>query len=1274
MYGNTETGSSASVSLTLASGPGSFTNGSTTTVAASNGLATFNNLILDTAGAYTLKATSGTLTTATSTSITIGAATASKLVWTTSPPSTGTAATAFGAVVTIEDQYGNTANSSASVTIGVVTGPTGAASISGATVSAVSGVATFSNLILDTAGAYTLKATSGSLAATNNASITINVGTASQLVFTTQPASTTAGTAFGAVVTVEDAGGNTVASASGTVTMSLNSEPTGASFATGSTTTATLSSGVATFSNLILDTAGSYTLKAAFGALTATSTSITIGAATASQLVWTTSPPSTGTAGTAFGAVVTIEDKYNNTVSSTASVTIGVATGPTGASITGTTAVNAVGGVATFSNLILNTVGSYTLTASSGSLTPATSTGITINVGAASKLVFTTEPASSGTAGTAFGAVVKVEDAGGNTVTSASGTVTISLNSGPAGASFATGSTTTATLSSGVATFSNLILDTAGTYTLKATSGTLTPATSTGISVGAAIANKLAFTTEPPSSDTAGTVFSAVVTVEDQYNNTVTNSSASVTIASTPTGVSGKLTVSASSGVATFSNLLLNTLGSYTLTATSGTLTSATSNSISISSGPPSKLVFTTGPPSTGTAGTSLSPAVVVTVEDAEGNTVTSSSAQVTIASSPAGVSGTLTVSASSGVATFSNLLFNAPNSYTLTASSGTLTPATSTGITISVGPASKLVFTTEPPPTGTAAGTAFGTVVTVEDAGGNVVTSSSASITLTPSSGSWDSSATPTVSAVNGVATFTNLILDTAGNYMLTASSGTLTAATSTTIVIGAAVPYKLAFTTQPPSSDTVGADFGAAVTVEDQYGNKVTNSSASVTIASTPAGVSGTLTVAASSGVATFSGLSFSSANTYTLTATSGTLTSATSASIDISAQSGVNNANLKGTYVCKINGYNDSDGSSWASLSSVIANGSGGLTSGIWDQNGPHDTTSVSGTITGTYSIGADNNGVMTTTSVVTSGGTGSNTSTWAVALTNATSPAQQLRMVETDDVGSSPSGQHSTGNCYLATTSAFALSTFNGGYVVSINGTNGSGTPEMAVGRVSVSSGNITGGVVDDASASKSSVEEWTVTGGSFTTPDSTYGRSTLTIATSSGSGTDAVYIIDANRMFILGTGALEKTQYGDVRKQQQTTYSAANLDGPIVFYATGYEYTSGSVAGYKSNVYRVTGNGSGGITVNQSYDDNGGTYSAGNENGGPLAVTFDSSNPGRATFSPGNGTFYLYMFDKNSALEMNVTSSGDPEGAGWVEPQSQTTFTDAAVAGNYMVGQ
>jgi autotransporter-associated beta strand protein len=75
--GNNQTVSTASVMMTIASGPqgGAFTASSATTVSAVNGIATFSNLAFTLAGTYTITATSTGLTGITSTSFQISAAT-----------------------------------------------------------------------------------------------------------------------------------------------------------------------------------------------------------------------------------------------------------------------------------------------------------------------------------------------------------------------------------------------------------------------------------------------------------------------------------------------------------------------------------------------------------------------------------------------------------------------------------------------------------------------------------------------------------------------------------------------------------------------------------------------------------------------------------------------------------------------------------------------------------------------------------------------------------------------------------------------------------------------------------------------------------------------------------------------------------------------------------------------------------------------------------------------------------------------------------------------
>ena len=95
-------------------------------------------------------------------------------------------------------------------------------------------------------------------------------------------------------------------------------------------------------------------------------------------------------------------------------------------------------------------------------LVPAMSGSTTTSV---SNLVFQQSP-TSGTAGTALGTVtVAVENQNGQIVTTDNSTITLSIASGPGG--FATGSTVSAKAVNGVATFTNLLLNSAGSYTLR---------------------------------------------------------------------------------------------------------------------------------------------------------------------------------------------------------------------------------------------------------------------------------------------------------------------------------------------------------------------------------------------------------------------------------------------------------------------------------------------------------------------------------------------------------------------------------------------------------------------------------------------------------------------------------------------------------------------------------------------------------------------------------------------------------------------------------------
>jgi hypothetical protein len=912
-YGNLETSNNATqVTVALNSGTGPLLGA--TTVRASGGIATFTNLADDTAETITLHFTcSPVLNAATSSNVVIGAAAASQLAIHSQPSPTATAGTVFGTqpVVYVEDQYGNIETSDNSTNVTATSLPGGSGPLQGTTtVTASGGIATFTNLADNKAETITIHFISSPvLTAATSSNVVISAAAAIQLAIHTQPSPTaTAGVAFGTqpVVYVEDRYGNLEVSYNATqVTVALNSG-TGPLLGT---TTVTVSGGIATFTDLSGNLAETITLHFISSPVltAATSNNIVISAAAASQLAIHTQPSPTATAGAAFGTqpVIYVEDKYGNleTGDSATQVTaaLGSGTGP----LVGTTVVGASGGIATFAHLADDTAETITLHfTSSPVLTAATSSNVVISAAAANQLAVHTQPSPTATAGTVFGTqpVVYVEDAFGNLETSNNATqVTIALNSGTVPLL----GTTTVTASGGIATFTNLADDTAETITLHFTSSpVLAAATSNNVVISAAAANQLAIHTQPSPTATAGTAFGSqpVVYVEDQYGNIETgDNSTNVRATSLPGGsgpLQGTTMVTASGGIATFTNLADNKAETITIHFTSSpVLTAATSNSVVVDpTGVPTKLAVITQPSSTATAGVAFSTQPVVCVEDQYGNVETGDNAtRVTVAlNSGAGpLLGTTTVTVSRGIAMFTDLSDNLAETITLHfTGSPVLAAATSNNVVISAAAASQLAIHTRPSPTAMA-GTVFGTqpVVYVEDKYGNLETGDSATqVTAALGSGTGPLVGTTVVTASGGIATFAHLTDDTAETITLHfTSSPVLTAATSSNVVINAAVASQLAIHTQPSPTATAGTAFGSqpVVYVEDQYGNIETgDNSTNVTATSLPGGsgpLKGTTTVTASGGIATFTNLADNKAETITIHFTSSpVLTAATSNSV--------------------------------------------------------------------------------------------------------------------------------------------------------------------------------------------------------------------------------------------------------------------------------------------------------------------------------------------------------------------------------------------------------
>jgi hypothetical protein len=306
------------------------------------------------------------------------------------------------------------------------------------------------------------------------------------------------------------------------------------------------------------------------------------------------------------------------------------------------------------------------------------------------------------------------------------------------------------------------------------------------------------------------------------------------------------------------------------------------------------QLVVTAQPPASVSAGTQFG--LTVDVDDSSGNLETSFTGNVTVAlaSNPGGVSlgGTLTVAASGGVATFSDLsLTLAASGYTLEIFGSALGPATTNAMAVTPLAASQVVITQQPPGSVTA-GAGFGLDAAIGDMYGNVVNSANntVSISLATNPGGSTLGGTLSVAAYNGVAAFSGLTLTKAASgYTLSVASGGLAGSTTSALAVTPAAATQLVIVTAPPVSVAMNASFGLVLAIEDAYGNIVTsaNNTVSIALASNPGGakLSGTTSVKAKNGYVTYTGLSINKRGSgYTLKVTSSGLSGATTNAIQV------------------------------------------------------------------------------------------------------------------------------------------------------------------------------------------------------------------------------------------------------------------------------------------------------------------------------------------------------------------------------------------------------
>lgn len=565
--------------------------------------------------------------------------------------------------------------------------------------------------------------------------------------------------------------------------------------------------------------------------------------------------PTTTTAGAAITPAVTVVAVDNDghpVTGFTGTVTLTLSGGTSGASLSGDRSVSAVAGVATFSGLSVDRVGTgYLLTAASADLVSTTSAQFAITAAAATHLVFTQQPTTTNPSRSISPPVVVTAlDAQGNVATSFTGAVTIALaHDGSVLKNAKLSGTLSVAAAAGRATFSDLKLDQLGTgYTLSAAAAGLTGVTSSGFDIlpVAGAATQQAFTTQP-SAVSAGSAITppVAVTIYDGLGGVVKTFTGPVTLQLTGGTanalLSGTTTESAVGGVAQFADLHVDLQGTgYRLLAKTADLPNATSNT------------FAVGPPPPGPGTLTVTTATTGTSPDPDGYTVSVGSSARTIgvngSTTYTGLSPGTTTVALSGIAGNCHVDGDNPRDVTVLPDA-------------SVETAFAVVCATTPPPTGAIAVT-VATAGSDQDPDGYTVTVGGTARSIPD----------------NGTVTFASLA---PGSYSVglggLAANCTVSGANPRDVSIAAGetgtttfnvncpgptqTATQLQFAQQPPAVTVVGGAFGATVEVLDGSGARVTGYSGPVTM--TLAGgligssLSGTTAVNAVGGVARFTDL---------------------------------------------------------------------------------------------------------------------------------------------------------------------------------------------------------------------------------------------------------------------------------------------------------------------------------------------------------------------------------------------------------------------------------
>lgn len=359
------------------------------------------------------------------------------------------------------------------------------------------------------------------------------------------------------------------------------------------------------------------------------------------------------------------------------------------------------------------------------------------------------------------------------------------------------------------------------------------------------------------------------------------------------------------------------------------------------------------------------------------------------------------------------------------------------------------------------------------------------------------------------------------------------------------------------------------------------------------------------------------------------------------------------LNGQYAFLARAFDESTGVEHSVVGSFTFDGKGNITAGEIDNNGPGTNGIYNAQVTGVYSIGPDNRGVMSVTP------TGENPGIFTISVGNVVGGVASNAAV-TLFLDNNANSQIGSGVMMKQDPTSFTQASFAGTYVFGLTGQGPAGSRAGELGFITFDNAGHVTAASDDININ-GTMSSSTFTG-TYTGPDSN-GR----ILQTNGSSTtpnDAIYLISANEgiAITLHARSTDGILVGTGFRQSTGTFSTSSLAGPDVLSVAGV-----SSSGSEAIVGLLTATAGASPTVSFTADTNdGGNVTLSQTQTGSYAVATN----GRTTLNLTTPVLvYLEQQDRGFALSTDSSVS-----FGELELQTGGPFSASSVTGSYFLGQ